>query len=50
VGRVFRVTDRLEFVIVGVSDRIISTGLAPLGRVKEYGRGVSRRRVEISSK
>ncbi len=39
VGRVFRVTERLEFGIVGVNDGIISTEVAPFGGVKESGIG-----------
>jgi len=39
VARVFRVTDRLEFGIVGVNDGIISTEVAPFGGVKESGLG-----------
>ena len=39
VGRVFRVTQHLEFGIVGVNDGIISTELAPFGGVKESGLG-----------
>ncbi len=39
VARVFRVTDKLEFGIVGVNDGIISTEVAPFGGVKELGLG-----------
>ena len=39
VARVFRVTERLEFGIVGVNDGIISTEVAPFGGVKESGLG-----------
>ncbi len=39
LARVFRVTERLEFGIVGVNDGIISTELAPFGGVKESGLG-----------
>ena len=39
VARVFRVTDKLEFGIVGVNDGIISTEVAPFGGVKESGLG-----------
>lgn len=39
VGRVFRVTEKLEFGIVGVNDGIISTEVAPFGGVKESGLG-----------
>jgi succinate-semialdehyde dehydrogenase/glutarate-semialdehyde dehydrogenase len=39
IARVFRVTERLEFGIVGVNDGIISTEVAPFGGVKESGLG-----------
>ncbi len=39
VARVFRVTERLEFGIVGVNDGIISTEVAPFGGMKESGLG-----------
>ena len=39
VARVFRVTEMLEFGIVGVNDGIISTEVAPFGGVKESGLG-----------
>jgi succinate-semialdehyde dehydrogenase/glutarate-semialdehyde dehydrogenase len=39
VARVFRVTEKLEFGIVGVNDGIISTEVAPFGGVKESGLG-----------
>ncbi len=39
VARVFRVTERLEFGIVGVNDGMISTEVAPFGGVKESGLG-----------
>jgi len=39
VARVFRVTERLEFGIVGVNEGIISTEVAPFGGVKESGLG-----------
>ncbi len=39
VARVFRVTERLEFGIVGVNDGIISTEVAPFGGVKQSGLG-----------
>jgi succinate-semialdehyde dehydrogenase/glutarate-semialdehyde dehydrogenase len=39
VARVFRVTDKLEFGIVGVNDGIISTEVAPFGGMKESGLG-----------
>lgn len=37
VGRVFRVTERLEYGMVGVNTGLISTELAPFGGVKESG-------------
>ncbi len=39
VARVWRVTERLEFGIVGVNEGIISTEAAPFGGVKESGLG-----------
>jgi succinate-semialdehyde dehydrogenase / glutarate-semialdehyde dehydrogenase len=39
IARVFRVTERLEFGIVGVNDGIISTEVAPFGGIKESGLG-----------
>jgi len=39
VARVWRVTERLEFGIVGVNEGIISTEVAPFGGVKESGLG-----------
>jgi succinate-semialdehyde dehydrogenase/glutarate-semialdehyde dehydrogenase len=39
VSRVWRVTERLEFGIVGVNEGIISTEVAPFGGVKESGLG-----------
>ena len=39
IARVFRVTEKLEFGIVGVNDGIISTEVAPFGGVKESGLG-----------
>ena len=37
VGRVFRVSEALEFGIVGVNSGLVSTELAPFGGVKESG-------------
>ncbi len=39
VGRVWRVTEKLEFGIVGVNEGIVATELAPFGGVKELGLG-----------
>ncbi|MGB9024462.1 MAG: NAD-dependent succinate-semialdehyde dehydrogenase [Rhodomicrobium sp.] len=39
VGRVWRVTEKLEFGIVGVNEGIVATELAPFGGVKESGLG-----------
>ncbi|MCC3862555.1 NAD-dependent succinate-semialdehyde dehydrogenase [Pseudemcibacter aquimaris] len=39
LGRVWRVTEALEYGIVGVNEGIISTELAPFGGVKESGVG-----------
>jgi succinate-semialdehyde dehydrogenase / glutarate-semialdehyde dehydrogenase len=39
VSRVWRVTEKLEFGIIGVNDGIISTEVAPFGGVKESGLG-----------
>ena len=39
VSRVWRVTERLEFGIVGVNEGIISTEVAPFGGVKKSGLG-----------
>lgn len=39
VSRVWRVTEKLEFGIIGVNDGIISTEAAPFGGVKESGLG-----------
>jgi succinate-semialdehyde dehydrogenase/glutarate-semialdehyde dehydrogenase len=39
VARVWRVTEKLEFGIVGVNEGIISTEVAPFGGVKESGLG-----------
>lgn len=37
VGRIFRVTERLEYGMVGINTGLISTELAPFGGVKESG-------------
>ena len=39
VGRIFRVSEALEYGIVGVNTGIISTEVAPFGGVKESGLG-----------
>lgn len=39
VARVWRVTEKLEFGIVGVNDGIVATEVAPFGGVKESGLG-----------
>ncbi len=39
VSRVWRVTERLEFGIVGVNEGIVATEVAPFGGVKESGLG-----------
>jgi succinate-semialdehyde dehydrogenase/glutarate-semialdehyde dehydrogenase len=39
VARVWRVTEKLEFGIVGVNDGVVSTEVAPFGGVKESGLG-----------
>ena len=39
LGRVWRVTEALEYGIVGVNEGIISTEVAPFGGVKESGLG-----------
>ena len=39
VGRVWRVSEALEYGIVGINEGIISTELAPFGGVKESGLG-----------
>ncbi len=39
VGRIWRVTEALEFGLVGVNEGIISTEVAPFGGVKESGFG-----------
>jgi succinate-semialdehyde dehydrogenase/glutarate-semialdehyde dehydrogenase len=39
VGRIFRVSEALEYGIVGANEGIISTEVAPFGGVKESGIG-----------
>ena len=39
MGRVFRISEGLEFGMVGVNTGIISTEVAPFGGVKESGIG-----------
>jgi succinate-semialdehyde dehydrogenase/glutarate-semialdehyde dehydrogenase len=39
VGRIFRVTEGLEYGIIGVNEGIISTEVAPFGGMKESGVG-----------
>ena len=39
LGRVWRVSEALEYGIVGVNEGIISTEVAPFGGVKESGLG-----------
>lgn len=39
ISRVFRVSEALEFGMVGVNQGIISTEVAPFGGVKESGNG-----------
>ena len=39
VGRIFRVTEGLEYGIIGVNEGIISTEVAPFGGMKESGMG-----------
>ena len=39
VGRVFRVSQALEYGMVGVNEGIISTEVAPFGGIKESGVG-----------
>ena len=39
VGRVYRVSEKLEFGIIGVNEGIISNEMAPFGGVKESGNG-----------
>jgi succinate-semialdehyde dehydrogenase/glutarate-semialdehyde dehydrogenase len=39
IGRVWRVAEKLEYVIIGINEGIISTEVAPFGGVKESGLG-----------
>ena len=39
VGRIFRVSEALEYGIVGINDGLISTEVAPFGGIKESGLG-----------
>ena len=39
IGRIWRVAEGLEYVIVGVNEGIFSTETAPFGGVKESGTG-----------
>jgi succinate-semialdehyde dehydrogenase/glutarate-semialdehyde dehydrogenase len=39
IGRIWRVSEGLEYGIVGVNEGIISTEVAPFGGVKESGTG-----------
>jgi succinate-semialdehyde dehydrogenase/glutarate-semialdehyde dehydrogenase len=39
IGRIWRVSERLEYGIVGINEGIISTAVAPFGGVKESGVG-----------
>ncbi|HZV20572.1 MAG TPA: NAD-dependent succinate-semialdehyde dehydrogenase [Hyphomicrobiales bacterium] len=39
VGRIWRVTEKLEFGIVGVNDGLVATEVAPFGGMKESGLG-----------
>jgi succinate-semialdehyde dehydrogenase/glutarate-semialdehyde dehydrogenase len=39
VGRVWRVSEGLEYGIVGINEGIISNAMAPFGGVKESGQG-----------
>jgi len=39
IGRITRVTERLEYGIVGVNEGLISTEVAPFGGIKESGFG-----------
>ncbi|HEX3487211.1 MAG TPA: aldehyde dehydrogenase family protein, partial [Micropepsaceae bacterium] len=39
VGRIFRVSEGLEYGIIGVNEGIISTEVAPFGGMKESGVG-----------
>ena len=37
IGRIWRVAEALEYGIVGINERIISTEIAPFGGMKESG-------------
>ena len=39
MGRVYRVSEKLEFGIIGVNEGIISNEMAPFGGIKESGNG-----------
>ena len=39
IGRIYRVSEALEFGIVGVNEGIISNEMAPFGGIKESGNG-----------
>ena len=39
IGRIYRVSEALEFWIVGVNEGIISNEMAPFGGIKESGNG-----------
>ena len=39
IGRIWRVSEGLEYGIVGINEGIISTEMAPFGGVKESGTG-----------
>jgi succinate-semialdehyde dehydrogenase/glutarate-semialdehyde dehydrogenase len=39
VGRIFRVSEALEYGIVGINAGLVSTAVAPFGGVKESGFG-----------
>ena len=39
IGRIWRVSEGLEYGIVGITEGIISTEMAPFGGVKESGTG-----------
>ena len=39
VGRVWRVSEALEYGIVGINEGVISNAAAPFGGVKESGQG-----------
>ena len=39
VGRIYRVSEKLEYGMVGINSGAISTELAPFGGIKESGNG-----------